>query len=245
MESTLREAIEQISRIDDPDKKIEVINEVKKLLHEISPLKNEPVDCVIWVKSENIMANDYNPNKVAPPEMELLAVSIGEDGYTQPIVTSFENEHYTVIDGFHRNRVGKENVTVRQRILGYLPVTVINPDREGRCDRIASTIRHNRARGKHTITGMSDIIVELKRRNWSNEKIARELGMDADEILRLSQISGLAEMFADKEFSEAWTTDRPTVVEEMNELTQTEIDEMEENYKEDTPKENSQMEMIK
>lgn len=136
--------------------------------------------------------------------MLLLETSITEDGFTQPIVTFAENEHFTVIDGFHRNRVGKEIATVREKLHGYLPVTIIRPDREGRCDRIASTIRHNRARGKHTILGMTDIIVELKRRNWSNEKIARELGMDSDEILRLSQISGLAEMFKDREFSEAW-----------------------------------------
>ena len=244
MELAIGEIINQISGLENNDLKIEAINKIKQALHEISPLKNEPVDCVLWIKGEQIFANDYNPNKVAPPEMELLAISIGEDGYTQPIVTSFENESYTVIDGFHRNRVGKENITVKQRVMGYLPVTIINPDREGRCDRIASTIRHNRARGKHTITGMSEIVVELKRRNWSNEKIAKELGMDADEILRLSQISGLAEMFADKEFSEAWTTDRSTILEESNELTQDEIDEVEEDQIEE-PKENSQIELIK
>lgn len=136
--------------------------------------------------------------------MELLAISIEEDGFTQPIVSYSENEHYTVVDGFHRNRVGKENFLIKAKIFGYLPITVINANREERGDRIASTIRHNRARGKHTIEGMTDIVVELKRRNWSNEKIGRELGMDPDEILRLSQISGLAEMFADKDFSKAW-----------------------------------------
>jgi len=212
MESTARELIEQINKLDD-DAKIEAINKIKIALHEISPLKHEPVDCVVWVKNELVIANDYNPNKVAPPEMLLLGISIDEDGYTQPIVTVAENGTYTVIDGFHRNRVGKEITSIKERIHGYLPVTVIGTDREGRCDRIASTIRHNRARGKHTITGMTDIIVELKRRNWSNDKIARELGMDADEILRLSQISGLAEMFADKDFSEAWEVDNATELE--------------------------------
>lgn len=207
MESTIRELIEQISGIADIDKQVEAINKVKLALHEISPQKNEPVDCVLWIKNADVVANDYNPNKVAPPEMVLLGVSIDEDGFTQPIVTFAEESHYTVIDGFHRNRVGKEIAPIKERLHGYLPITVIRPDREGRCDRIASTIRHNRARGKHTIGGMTDIVVELKRRNWSNEKIARELGMDADEILRLSQISGLAEMFADKSFSEAWEAD--------------------------------------
>jgi ParB-like chromosome segregation protein Spo0J len=109
-----------------------------------------------------------------------------------------------VVDGFHRHRVGRESPEVRERILHFLPVVVVNESRTDRGDRIAATIRHNRARGKHRIDSMSAIVVELKRRNWSDEKIGRELGMDPDEVLRLSQISGLAEMFADREFSEAW-----------------------------------------
>lgn len=88
-----------------------------------------------------------------------------------------------------------------------MPVVVINNDREDKGDRIASTIRHNRARGKHRVEAMSDIVIELKRRNWSDSKIAKELGMDADEVLRLTQITGLAEMFADKDFSQAWEVD--------------------------------------
>jgi ParB-like chromosome segregation protein Spo0J len=184
--------------------KIEYINQVKLKLHAVSPFKDEPVDCVLWVKNENLQANDYNPNKVAPPEMELLKVSIMSDGYTQPIVTFPENSHYTVVDGFHRNRVGKECLEVKQRVKGYLPITIIRESQEDKGDRIAATIRHNRARGKHQIQGMSAIVLELKRRNWSDEKIAKNLGMDADEILRLCQISGLKEMFKDKEFSFAW-----------------------------------------
>jgi ParB-like chromosome segregation protein Spo0J len=108
------------------------------------------------------------------------------------------------VDGFHRGRIGRECKEIRTRTLGLLPVTTINTDREARPDRISSTIRHNRARGKHQVQSMSEIVVELARRNWDDEKIARELGMDTDEVLRLKQISGLAEMFADREFSEAW-----------------------------------------
>jgi ParB-like chromosome segregation protein Spo0J len=167
-------------------------------------MKAEPVDCVLWVDSDNIQANDYNPNAVAPPEMELLRVSIINDGFTQPIVTFAENGHREVVDGFHRNRVGKECKTVRERTRNFLPVVTINEGRAEKSDRIAATIRHNRARGKHKVDAMSEIVVDLKRRNWSNEKIGRELGMDCDEVLRLSQISGLAEMFADRQFSEAW-----------------------------------------
>lgn len=186
---------------------IEAINEIKVALHDISPLKNEPVDCVLWVNADSVYANDYNPNSVAPPEMKLLEVSIEEDGYTQPIVTFKEEDGRQVVDGFHRNRVGKECKQIRERIHGYLPVVTINENRTDKSDRIASTIRHNRARGKHRVDSMSDIVVELKKRNWSDEKIARQLGMDADEILRLSQISGLTEMFEDKDFSMAWEAD--------------------------------------
>lgn len=195
--------IDEIASMD-LDKKVEAINALKIALHEISPFCNEPVDCVLWVKNTDVNANDYNPNTVAPPEMELLRHSINSDGYTQPIVSWKVEDRYEVIDGFHRHRVGKEMEDVRNRVHGYLPIVQIKEDREGRNDRIASTIRHNRARGKHKIDAMSDIVIELKRRNWSDEKIGKELGMDADEVLRLAQITGLAEMFKDREFSEAW-----------------------------------------
>ena len=187
--------------------KVEALNGFKQLLKTLSPFTSEPVDCVQWVKEDLVIANDYNPNSVAPPEMELLHTSIQEDGYTQPIVVFEHDGIYEVVDGFHRNRVGKECADIRERIHGYLPVTIINDDRHDKADRIASTIRHNRARGKHQVEKMSDIVIDLKRRNWSDEKIARELGMDADEVLRLTQITGLAEMFADKDFSEAWEVD--------------------------------------
>ena len=126
------------------------------------------------------------------------------DGFTQPIVSYLENDDYIVVDGFHRNRVGKEVKEVKNRVNGYLPTTIIRASQEDRGDRIAATIRHNRARGKHRIDSMSEIVIELKRRNWSDNKIAKNLGMDADEILRLSQITGLKEMFSDKEFNFAW-----------------------------------------
>lgn len=185
--------------------KVLILNEFKKLMHEISPFNTEPVDCVLWVKNDTVAANDYNPNAVAPPEMELLRLSISNDGYTQPIV-SMDNGNDTreVIDGFHRNRVGKECEDIQKRVHGYLPVVTIRESQLGKGDRIASTIRHNRARGKHRVEAMSDIVLDLKKRNWNDKKIAKELGMDADEVLRLGQITGLAELFADKEFNEAW-----------------------------------------
>ncbi len=160
--------------------------------------KEHPVSHVRWVPVETVYANDYNPNKVAPPEMKLLQVSIESDGFTQPIVVWETDEGYEVVDGFHRHLVGQALG------MSHLPVVVINADRADRNDRIASTIRHNRARGKHQIAAMSEIVQELARRNWNDEKIGRNLGMEPDEVLRLKQISGLAEMFADEGFSEAW-----------------------------------------
>lgn len=198
---------ETLLSIEDMNERIEAINGIKAMLKEVSPFTAEPVECVQWVRAELVFANDYNPNSVAPPEMELLHTSIQEDGYTQPIVVWQHDGMYEVVDGFHRNRVGKEYEDIKERIHGYLPVVVINNDREDKGDRIASTIRHNRARGKHKVEAMSDIVIELKRRNWSDAKIGRELGMDADEVLRLTQITGLAEMFSDKDFSMAWEAD--------------------------------------
>lgn len=204
----LKTIIEEIKRLDHREK-IEVINHVRGEIHKISPFQMEPVDCVLWINSDFIEANNYNPNAVAPPEMELLHLSIASDGYTQPIVAWDKETHFEVVDGFHRNRVGKECEDVQERTSGYLPITLINKEREKRGDRIASTIRHNRARGKHAVSAMSDIVVDLKRRNWSDKKIGKELGMDPDEVLRLCQISGLAEMFANQEFTEAWEAADP------------------------------------
>lgn len=187
---------------------VDLLNRSREILHQASPFKAEPVDHVAWVEASSVYANDYNPNTVAPPEMELLAHSITTDGYTQPIVTLPTEKGREVIDGFHRNRVGKENGSVRSRVYGYLPVVGIKSSQAGLNDRIAATIRHNRARGKHRVEAMSDIVVELKRRNWSDQRIGKELGMDPDEVLRLTQITGLAELFCDQEFSAAWESDK-------------------------------------
>lgn len=202
----IQQLISEISNLP-LDEKVEAINKIKLALHEISPFNSEPVDCVLWVKNSTVHANDYNPNSVAPPEMELLRLSISADGYTQPIVSMLEDGGQTreVIDGFHRNRVGKECEDIQKRVHGYLPVVTINFDRTNINDRVASTIRHNRARGKHKVDSMSEIVVDLRKRNWSPDKISRELGMDQDEVLRLTQISGLIELFKDKDFSQAWT----------------------------------------
>lgn len=183
---------------------VSLLNEVRGVISEFSPFHGEPVDYVEWVPAGEVQANAYNPNSVAPPEMELLRLSILADGFTQPIVSNREDGHREVVDGFHRSRVGKEFPDVGERIKGYLPLVQIRSDRGDQPDRMASTIRHNRARGKHQVVKMSEIVMELKRRNWSDAKVAKELGMDPDEVLRLTQITGLAEAFGDREFSEAW-----------------------------------------
>jgi ParB-like chromosome segregation protein Spo0J len=190
--------------------RVDAINALRAAIHEASPFKTEPVDFVRWVPAASVYANDYNPNSVAPPEMELLRLSIEADGYTQPIVAMRDSgaEINEVIDGFHRHRVGKECKDIQARVHGYLPLVNINAERRDKSDRMASTIRHNRARGKHRVDAMSDIVVELKRRNWSDEKIGKNLGMDPDEVLRLCQITGLAEAFKDQRFSDAWEVDR-------------------------------------
>lgn len=183
---------------------VEIVNQLRAAIHDASPFAAHPVDLVQWVPVESVTANDYNPNSVAPPEMELLHISIAADGFTQPIVTNLEEDTRVVIDGFHRNRVGREYDDVAESLHGYLPVVQIRSTATDRSDRMASTIRHNRARGKHSVVKMTDIVLELKRRNWTDNKIAKELGMDNDEVLRLSQIGGLADAFADRSFSQAW-----------------------------------------
>jgi ParB-like chromosome segregation protein Spo0J len=158
-----------------------------------------PVVQIYWIPLSLIEANDYNPNVVAPPEMALLEKSIEKDGFTQPVVLWFrEDGIFEIVDGFHRYQVA------RKKKLSHIPGVVVNRNAPGRNDRMASTIRHNRARGKHQVAEMAKIVTELRKRNWNNEKIALNLGMEPDEVLRLSQIGGLAELFQNREFSEAW-----------------------------------------
>lgn len=202
----LSEIIEQvqecINKIVDMDDKVTAINEIRKGIAAVSPFREEPTDCVLWVKEETVHANEYNPNHVAAPEMKLLHTSIKEDGYTMPIVTyDMKNGQREIVDGFHRNRVGREYTDINKRIHGYLPVTTLNKPLD---ERIAATIRHNRARGTHGIRPMSEIVIDLTRAGWCEEEICKKLGMDLDEVLRLKQITGLKEAFTNHEFSRSW-----------------------------------------
>ncbi|MHA1911627.1 MAG: IbrB-like domain-containing protein [Candidatus Kariarchaeaceae archaeon] len=202
MKEIITKIEEELAKIADfeLDEKVELLNSIKESIHKISPF-TEPVDVVTWVKSEDVVANEYNPNRVAPPEMKLLKLSIEEDGFTQPIVVYKENGQYTVVDGFHRNRVGKEYKDINQRIHDYLPITIIDKSLK---ERMASTIRHNRARGTHGVAPMSKVVAELHFMGWSDKKIAEQLGMEKDEVLRLKQFTGLGDLFKNREFSKAW-----------------------------------------
>lgn len=168
-----------------------------------SPKGRSPAYGVIPVPVEKIRPNSYNPNHVAPPEMKLLYESIKADGYTMPVVCYYNKEEdcYEIVDGFHRYRIIKEYPDIYEREKGMLPVSVIDKPID---QRMASTVRHNRARGSHSVDLMSNIIKELHDLGRSDAWISRHLGMDRDEILRLKQITGLAALFKDVKFGNAW-----------------------------------------
>jgi len=165
-----------------------------------------PVYNVRAVPLDKVYANEYNPNKVAPPEMALLETSIWEDGYTQPVVCYYdkENDRYVIVDGFHRYTTMKTSKRIYEREHGLLPVVTIDKELG---ERMASTIRHNRARGSHNVDLMSNIIAELVEMGKSDAWICKNIGMSPDEVLRLKQITGLASLFKEKDFSEAWEVD--------------------------------------
>lgn len=198
--------------------RVDRMTEIMRLLGSVRPERLIEVAGRFWEnRSLTAPGNSAEVRSVQPREAGMIASLATSsrtyiaDGFamhnTQPIVSMSTDDGIEVVDGFHRHRVGKECDDVRQRVQGYLPVVEIRSDRTDVTDRIASTIRHNRARGKHAVSAMSDIVIELKRRNWSNDKIGRELGMEPDEILRLCQMTGIAELFADDEFSMSWDVD--------------------------------------
>lgn len=202
----IAEILKQVSYLS-LDDKIETLNKIKILLNEVSPMRDHPIDLVLWVKQDEVKKNDYNPNSVAPTELKLLETSISEDGYTQPVVTWIAEAGREIIDGFHRSKIAKESAKVGETLHGYIPVTTVRNRQTNKSNRMASTIRHNRARGTHSVDAMSEIVLELKARNWKTARICKELGMEEDEVLRLCQINGLAGLFNDAEFSLAWESD--------------------------------------
>ena len=183
------------------EEKVEVYNQISQELYDFLGL-NHPSLNVQLVPVKDVEANDYNPNKVAPPEMKLLKLSIKKDGVTMPVVVANKSkDKFTVVDGFHRTTHVSNDKSIRESLKGYLPVVKLNKTFE---DRITSTVRHNVARGTHQVELSANLVLLLKKHNWTNDRIAKELGMDADEVLRLKQITGLAEAFADEEFSKSW-----------------------------------------
>jgi ParB-like chromosome segregation protein Spo0J len=197
----LEQGIRELSSLPTHER-IQAINRLMEVIGEIHP-NTDPVSSVRWVPASMIEANSYNPNAVMPPEMRLLYLSIKEDGYTQPIVVFWDEERkkYIVVDGFHRDLVGKEYRDIRERTHGYLPIVTI---KKSLAERMASTIRHNRARGKHAVLGMVDLVVALVNEGLSDAEIGKQLGMDADEVLRLKQTSGIPALFKNRSYSRSW-----------------------------------------
>lgn len=187
-----------------PDK-ITFMNEIREFLHrEISPVA-QPIDFVRWIAVDDVEPNDYNPNSVAKVEMGLLYKSIKHDGYTQPIVAIFDpiRAKYVIVDGFHRYFTCKMNPDIYARNSGYLPVVVIEKDIN---ERMAATVRHNRARGEHSVTGMSNMVFEMLQNGWTDEKICNHLGMEPEEVLKLKHITGFSALFSKTEHSKEWKT---------------------------------------
>lgn len=187
--------------------KILYLEEIKAFLHQISPLKDQPVNHVRWVPIEQVEANDYNPNSVAKNEMRLLYVSISHDGYTQPVVAILDEERdkYIIVDGFHRYSIMRLNKDIYDLNKGLLPVVVIDKSIN---DRMASTVRHNRARGKHSIAGMASMVFSMLENGWENEAICAELGIEPDELVRLKHVTGFSKLFENVDYRKSWETKR-------------------------------------
>ena len=187
--------------------KLSFLNEIRRFIHkEISPV-DQPVDNVKWVPVDKVEPNDYNPNAVAKVEMGLLYKSIKHDGYTQPIVTIYDEEKdkFVIVDGFHRYFTTKNNKDIFERNHGLLPIVVIEKDLN---ERMAATVRHNRARGEHSVSGMSSMVFEMLQNGWTDEEVCNHLGMEPEEILKLKHITGFSKLFKDVEYNKAWKTKR-------------------------------------
>ena len=197
---------QQIEGLDTPAK-IAYIEDLRAFLHSLSPQNSQPVNYVRWVPIEKVHANDYNPNSVAKNEMRLLYVSILHDGYTQPVVTVYDEQQdqYVIVDGFHRYTTMRLNKDIAERNNGLLPVVVIDKSIN---DLMASTVRHNRARGKHSVSGMANMVFQMLDNGWSDEAICKELGVEADELVRLKHVTGFSKLFENVEYKKAWETKR-------------------------------------
>ena len=191
-----------ISASDDP---FAALADVRAYIHAVSPNHDQPIDYVRWVPIDKVCPNDYNPNSVARTEMGLLLRSITHDGYTQPVVTIYDpaRDKYVIVDGFHRYFTMKSNAELRERCNGHLPIVVIEKDIN---ERMAATVRHNRARGKHSTEGMANMIFSMLDNGMSDADICNELGMEPEELVRLKHITGFSKLFANVDYRRSWMT---------------------------------------
>lgn len=188
------------------ENKAAFLETLRATVRELSPLKAQPIDAVRWVPIEKVQANDYNPNSVAENEMRLLHTSISHDGYTQPVVTIYDTEldKYIIVDGFHRYTTMLRNEDIRATTGGLLPVVVIDKPIN---DRMASTVRHNRARGKHAINGMAQLVFNMLDNGWADEAICHEIGLELDELIRLKS-TGFGKLFANVDYKRTWEAEK-------------------------------------
>lgn len=206
LENTLKQAI--TDGYNAAEDKQEFLNELKDYLYRvISPRHSQPIDMVRWVPVEQVQANDYNPNSVAGNEMRLLYTSISHDGYTQPVVTVYDPEiqKYVIVDGFHRYTIMRRYEDIYKLNDGKLPIVVIDKSIN---DRMASTVRHNRARGKHSVAGMGKIVFDMLKNGATDEQICNEVGLEPEELARLKYVTGFAKLFENAQYGKAWETDR-------------------------------------
>ena len=197
----MKELFDHIKGLDD-DEKINYIQAVRDELHDKFPI-DQPIDHVKWVPIEMVQANDYNPNSVANIEMGLLYKSIKHDGYTQPVVTIWDEEvgKYIIVDGFHRYFTCKSNPDIYNRNRGRLPIVVIKKDIN---ERMAATVRHNRARGAHSVQGMSNMVFQMLENGWTDAEVCNHLGMEPEEIIKLKHLTGFSKLFKDAGYKQAW-----------------------------------------
>lgn len=194
------------SYVEQADDRLAAIQEIRRLLHQLSPQADHPVDNVVWLPLDLISANDYNPNQVARQEMQLLLRSIDADGYTQPIVVADERDgRYTIVDGFHRYYVLRHTPSLLDSTNGLAPCVILTKNRN---ERMAATIRHNRARGKHSVDGMANTVFKMLDGGMSDPDICNALGLEPEELLRLKHITGFSKLYANGEYSQAWITQR-------------------------------------
>ena len=192
---------------EDAEHKRAFIEEARDILHALSACKSQPIDRVRWVPVDKVFANDYNPNSVATNEMRLLHTSISHDGYTQPVVTIYDAEadRYVIVDGFHRYTIMRRYNDIRETTGGMLPIVVIS---KSIAERMASTVRHNRARGKHSVAGMANIVFGMLDNGVSDSEICKALGLESEELVRLKHVTGFSKLFENVDYKLAWETKR-------------------------------------